>query len=147
MSQYIKNTCVSTLVDAKMKTLLFLILTLSIAKASFLDFDREVIDNPEGDDECVGVLVLFSPDYEEIRWIFQLLKFLSFNVHFLVCMILSEKYNTKSLERKWMGIAVGKSTEGNISEVEVKLCILDFWMKPSLKLSDPSKKLNVDRNL
>ena len=72
MSQDIKNTCVSTLVDANMKTLLFLILTLSIAKASFLDFDREVIDNPEGDDECVGVLVLFSPDYEEIRWIFQL---------------------------------------------------------------------------
>ena len=55
-----------------MKSLLFLILTLSIAKASFLDFDREVIDNPEGDDECVGVLVLFSPDYEEIRWVFQL---------------------------------------------------------------------------
>ena len=59
-------------------------------------------------------------------------------------MILSEKYNMKSLERKLMGIAVGKSTEGNTSEVEVKHCILDFWMKPSLKLSDPSKKLNVD---
>ena len=68
MSQYFKNTCVSTLVDANMQTfLLFLILTLSISKASFLDFDREVIDNPEGDDECIGVLVLFSPDYEEIR--------------------------------------------------------------------------------
>ena len=50
-----------------MKSLFFLFLTLSIAKASFLDFDREVIDNPEGDDECIGVLVLFSPDHEEIR--------------------------------------------------------------------------------
>ena len=43
-----------------------------------------------------------------------------------------------------MGIAAGESTEGDISEVEVKPCILDFWMKPSLKLSDPSKELNVD---
>merc|ERR1711976_129143 len=59
------STLDSTL-DADMKSLFFLFLTLSIAKASFLDFDREVIDNPEGDDECVGVLVLFSPDYEEI---------------------------------------------------------------------------------
>ena len=66
MSQFIENTCSRFVILKKeipfqnMKLLLFVLLFGRLAEGSFLDSNRDVIDNPDGEEDCIGKLTLYS---------------------------------------------------------------------------------------
>ena len=64
--QLTKNTCSRFVIPKKeiqfqnMRFFIFVLLCVSLAKASFLDSNRDVIVNPDGEDDCIGKLTLYS---------------------------------------------------------------------------------------
>ena len=43
-----------------MRFFIFVLLCVSLTKTSFLDSNRDVIVNPDGEDDCIGKLTLYS---------------------------------------------------------------------------------------